>query len=166
MALVGIVAGSAANDSLASETRSNADRRRMSWRTVAYGFLRSRRHRFRRGADENEIYIDWHHPWLFFLAVGVMLMSVTDAFLTLQSLNLGAIELNPLMDGLITWNTAGFVSLKMLMTAFGLFALIYASRYRLFGRIRVGLFVTMFFCAYLTLTCHHILGFMTLGQLI
>lgn len=136
----------------------------MSWKTVVFGFLRSRRHTLRRGGDASATYIDWHHPWLFFLAVGVMLMSVSDAFLTLYSLDRGAIEMNPLMDGLINWNTSGFVALKMVMTAFGLFALIYASRYRLFGRIRVGLFVTGFFCAYLVLTCHHLIGLISLSH--
>ena len=55
--------------------RAAAERREFSWRTVFFGFMRSRRHTPRRDEDSGVIFIDWHHPWLFFLAVGIVLLS-------------------------------------------------------------------------------------------
>ncbi|NCF15849.1 MAG: hypothetical protein GWP62_11105, partial [Gammaproteobacteria bacterium] len=66
-----------------AELRASDDRRTFSWRTVTYGFTFSRRHSHRRSADNEVIFLDWHHPWLFFLATGTMLFSCADAFLTL-----------------------------------------------------------------------------------
>lgn len=166
MGLAGIVAGDAANDQNANDERRSTDRRQQTWRTVFYGFLRSRRRSSRRELEGAELYTDWHHPWLFFLGVGIMLMSVADAFLTLQLLAKGAFEANPVMRGLIDWNTAGFVSLKLLMTGLALMTLIYASRFRLFGRFRVGVIITLFFCMYSTLICYEILGLIELENLL
>lgn len=166
MALAGIVAGDAANDQIANDERRLHDRRNDSWRTVFYGFLKSRRRSSRREIEGKELYSDWHHPWLFFLGVGIMLMSVADAFLTLRLLANGAFEANPVMRGLIDWNTAGFVSLKLLMTGLALLTLVYASRYRLFGRFRVGVIITLFFCMYMTLICYELMGLIELENLL
>ena len=93
-----------------SEKRTAEDRRRFDWRTVLYGFLRSRRRQLRRNADADVIFIDWHHPWLFFLAVGTMLLSCTDAFLTVVLLDLGMVEANPVMASLLGQGTALFAA--------------------------------------------------------
>ena len=89
-----------------SEQRSTGERRSFSWRTVAYGFTLSRRHAHRRVVDEEVIFLDWHHPWLFFLATGTMLLSCADAFLTLQLLELGMVEANPVMNAIMAQGTA------------------------------------------------------------
>ena len=51
--------------------RADDERREFSWRTVFFGFMRSRRRAFRRVEDNGVIFLDWHHPWLFFLATGL-----------------------------------------------------------------------------------------------
>ena len=79
------------------EQRAANDRRNFGWHTVVFGFLRSRRRVLRRHSDADVIFVDWHHPWLFFLAVGTMLLSCIDAFLTLILIDLGMIEANPFM---------------------------------------------------------------------
>ena len=65
--------------SAAAERRAATDRRAFGWRTVFFGFLRSRRRSPRRGDEDDVVFLDWHHPWLFFLAVGIMLLSTADA---------------------------------------------------------------------------------------
>ncbi|MEM1261612.1 MAG: DUF5658 family protein [Pseudomonadota bacterium] len=164
MPLAGIVAGDAANDQNAKERRARIDRRQMSWRTVLYGFLRSRRRRSRRDSEHRPLFSDWHHPWLFFLGVGIMIMSVLDAFLTLRLLGFGAIEANPVMRVAIDSDVGAFVAVKLLMTALALFVLIYASRYRLFGRLRVGTMLTALFCAYCALITYELVGLSLLTQ--
>lgn len=137
---------------------ARVDRRQSSWRTVAYGFLISRRRRYRRDGDDDVIFLDWHHPWLFFLAVGTMLLSVADAFLTLQLLERGMVEANPIMLGVMKWGTAVFVSVKLGMTAFGIFVLVYLAKAQFMNRFRTGLFLTIFFTGYACLVCYELVN--------
>jgi len=136
------------------ENRAVADRRRFSWRTVILGFVRSRRRRSRRGSEGEPLYTDWHHPWLFFLAIGTMLLSSLDAFFTLQLLELGAIEINPVMAAVIGHSTSLFAVSKMLLTGIGILLLVFMSRARFMNRLRTGLILTTFFAFYACLVCY------------
>ena len=145
-----------------SEKRTVGDRRRVDWRTVMFGFLRSRRRDLRRNADADVIFTDWHHPWLFFLAVGTMLLSCTDAFLTVVLLDLGMIEANPLMELLLGYGTALFAATKMAITGFGILTLVFLSKSRFLDRFRTGLILTTFFTAYACLVCYEIVNLLYL----
>lgn len=144
------------------EQRDCADRRQFTWRTVAYGYLRSRRHAARREADGEVIFLDWHHPWLFFLAVGTMLLSSLDAFLTLQLIERGMIEANPVMASAIGYNTAVFAASKMAMTGFGILTLVFLAKARFLNRFRVGLLLTTLFSGYACLICYEIVSLLKL----
>jgi hypothetical protein len=140
------------------EQRAVTDRRRFTWRTVSYGFVLSRRRRHRRTADDDVIFLDWHHPWLFFLATGTMLLSCADAFLTLLLLDFGMIEANPFMAAIMAQGTAVFTSTKLAMTAFGIFVLVFLAKARFLNRFRAGLFLTTFFISYACLVCYEIVN--------
>jgi Domain of unknown function (DUF5658) len=143
--------------------RADADRRAFGWRTVLFGFLRSRRRVLRRGDDADIIFMDWHHPWLFFLAVGTMLLSCTDAFLTLLLIDRGMIEANPVMASLLGQGTAYFASTKMAMTGFGILTLVFLAKSRFLDRFRTGLFLTTFFTAYACLVCYEIVSLLRMS---
>lgn len=145
------------------EQRTGTDRRRFGWRTVYWGFLRSRRHGARRAADGDVLFLDWHHPWLFFLAVGTMVLSVADAFFTLKLLERGMIEANPVMAALLGKGTATFAAAKMAMTAFGVLTLVYLAKTRFLDRVRTGVFLTIFFSAYACLVCYEIVNLLRLS---
>lgn len=145
-----------------SEHRASEDRRTFSWRTVTYGFTFSRRHSHRRSADNEVIFLDWHHPWLFFLATGTMLLSCADAFLTLLLIERGMIEVNPVMNAVMTQGTAVFTSTKLAMTAFGIFVLVFLAKSRFLNRIRTGLFLTMFFTFYACLVSYELVNLLRL----
>lgn len=147
-----------ANKAAVLELRSYVERRQFSWRTIAYGFAFSRRHMHRRAADEEVIFLDWHHPWLFFLATGTMLLSCADAFLTLQLMSHGMIEANPVMDAVMGYGTAVFTGTKLAMTAFGIFVLVFLAKARFLNRLRVGLILTIFFTAYACLVCYELVN--------
>lgn len=136
------------------KNRMDSDRRDFSWRTVIFGFLRSRRRDKRRTAEDEPLFTDWHHPWLFFLATGIMLLSGFDAFLTLQLLDLGAVEINPVMAAVIDKGTLTFAVTKMLLTSIGILALVFLARSMFMKRIRTGLFLTLFFSFYAVLVCY------------
>ena len=135
-------------------SRSGIERRDFGWKTVVFGFLRSRRRDERRVGDADALYTDWHHPWLFFLATGTMLLSTLDAFLTLQLLNRGAVEINPVMAAVMGYGTFAFAAVKMLLTGAGILVLVFLSRSRLFNRFRTGLALTVFFSLYCCLVCY------------
>lgn len=147
-----------ASNTAVLELRSYVERRRFSWRTIAYGFALSRRHTHRRAVDEEVIFLDWHHPWLFFLATGTMLLSCADAFLTLQLMSHGMIEANPVMDAVMGYGTAVFTGTKLAMTAFGIFVLVFLAKARFLNRLRVGLFLTTFFTGYACLVCYELVN--------
>ncbi len=145
------------------EQRISAERRQFSWRTVFYGFARSRRHVHRREVDNEVIFLDWHHPWLFFLATGTMLLSCADAFLTLQLINLGMIEANPVMNAILGHGTAWFAGVKMALTGVGIMILVFLAKARFMDRVRAGLFLTTFFTAYACLVCYEIVHLLKLS---
>lgn len=138
-------------------SRETTDRRDFNWRTVVFGFIRSRRRSFRRRTEADAVFIDWHHPWLFFLATGIMLLSSLDAFFTLQLLDRGAIEANPVMAAALGHSNVLFAISKMLLTGFGILVLVFLSRSRLFNYIRTGLLLTLFFSCYACLVCYQFL---------
>ncbi len=145
-----------------ADRRLLADRRDFSWRTVFYGFVRSRRHGLRRDEDEEILFLDWHHPWLFFLAVGTMILSCADAFMTLQLLERGMIEANPVMAAVLGQGTTTFAVSKMLMTGTSILILVFLAKARFMNRIRVGLLLTSFFTAYACLICYEFVHLMRL----
>ena len=50
--------------------------------------------------------------------------------------------------------TAAFTASKMLLTGFGILALVFLARTRFFNRLRTGLFLTAFFSFYAVLICY------------
>lgn len=141
------------SDALAKQ-RAHIDRRGFSWQTVFFGFCRSRRHYLRREDDADAVFIDRHHPWLFFLAVGTMLLSCLDAFMTLQLLERGMIEANPFMAAILGQGVAAFTNVKLSMTAVGILALVFLANSRFMNSVRTGLFLTGIFSLYACLVCY------------
>ncbi len=138
--------------------RIEKDRREFSWRTVVYGFARSRRHNHRRAVDDAVVFLDRGHPWLFFLATGTMLLSSADAFLTLKLMGLGMYEANPFMQAAMEQGTAWFSGIKLAMTAFGILVLVFLAKARFLNRVRTGLMLTGFFTMYACLVCYELVN--------
>jgi len=136
------------------------ERRSFSWRTVFFGFARSRRLKLRRLEDADILFLDWHHPWLFFLAVGTMIMSCVDAFMTLQLLQHGMIEANPIMAAILEQGTMAFAVSKITMTAVSILILVFLAKTRFLNRIRAGLFLTVIFSSYACLICYEFVSLM------
>lgn len=145
-----------------ADNRSDYDRRFFTWRTVVFGFVRSRRLVNRRTDDEDVIFLDWHHPWLFFLATGTMLLSCVDAFLTLQLLDRGMVEVNPFMQAVLSQGTLLFTSTKLAMTGFGILVLVFLAKARFLNRIRTGILLTVFFSCYACLVCYEFVNLIKL----
>ena len=117
--------------------RLTYDRRKLSWRTFLQGSINPRRRANRRGND-SECLLDWHEPHLFFLAIMILLLSVTDAFLTLRLISVGATEANPVMAYLLEMTPRAFAAVKMGLTGAGIVVLVALARARVFRVIRIS----------------------------
>jgi hypothetical protein len=143
-----------------ADRRLYLSRRAFSWRTALFGFLRSHRRTLRRAEDADCVFIDWHHPWLFFLAVGIMLLSCVDAFMTLQLLDRGMVEANPVMAAMLDQGVARFLASKLAMTGTGILILVFLARTYFMNLLRTELLLTVFFSAYCCLVCYQFVHLM------
>jgi hypothetical protein len=122
----------------ARERRDRAERRRRRWWSVLYGSFNPRRRApTRRLGDSRFHVLDWHSPHLLAVAIGIVLLSVGDAFMTLALLQGGADEVNPIMAALIYRSVAMFAALKMGMTSAGVILMVFLARYRFMRLLRV-----------------------------
>jgi len=132
------------------ERRAGRDRRRTTLRSFVQGGLTPRRRGGRR-TDEHHLPIDWHEPYLLFLSIMILLMSVADAFLTLTLLMSGASEMNPLLAFVLDEHPQLFALIKMGLTGAGVLVLVAVARARLFRVMRVGTVLQGVFVAYVAL---------------
>jgi hypothetical protein len=130
---------------LAPDRRLGCDRRRMTWRTFIHGGLTPRRRDGRRYAEGHSL-VDWHEPHLLFLSLAILLLSVTDAFLTLTLMTRGAHEANPILALLLDAHPGLFAGAKMTMTGAGVLVLVALGRARVFRIILVS--AIMHWCVY------------------
>jgi hypothetical protein len=136
-----------------AERRNGPDRRRTTLRTFFQGGFTPRRRGGRR-ADEHHLPIDWHEPYLLFLSVTILLLSVVDAFLTLTLLTAGATEANPIMAFVLSHHPQLFALVKMAFTSLGVLVLVAVARARLFRIMRVGAVLQGLFVAYVALIAY------------
>jgi hypothetical protein len=135
------------------ERRVAQDRRRMTLGTFLRGGLTPRRRNGRR-AGEQHLPIDWHEPYLLFLSVTILLLSVVDAFLTVTLITGGAQEANPLLELVLRVEPRLFAAIKMGLTGAGVLVLVAVARTRLFRVMRVGMVLQGVFVAYVALIAY------------
>ena len=112
------------------------------------------RRRGGRRADEQHLPIDWHEPYLLFLSMMILLLSVADAFLTLTLIMSGAQEANPLLAFILRDHPDLFAVIKMALTGGGVLVLVAVARSRLFRVMRVGVVLQGVFVAYVALIAY------------
>ena len=150
-----ISASDATGHSPDGERRSRSERRRRVWWSVVYGnFNPRRRGPQRRLADGGFQSRDWHSAHLLALAIGILLLSVADAFMTVTLLAGGAVEVNPLMAAVVYKSGALFAILKMTLTGVGVTLMVFLARYRFLRVIRVEVVMYALFAGYGALLCY------------
>lgn len=147
-------AGTAISHLQESERRQGRERRAPSVRSLLAGHWLRRRRAGRRLGEGASLIRDWHPSGWLGLAVLVLLLSATDAFLTLTLLRNGAVEINPVMAVLIKGGVPGFAWWKMGLTAFGTLVLTALANVRLFGRIPAGCLLYLVAIGYVVLVCY------------
>jgi hypothetical protein len=136
----------------ADERRDGGDRRLRVWWSVAYGSFNPRRRRPpRRVIDSRFHSLDWHDAHLLAVAIGILLLSVADAFMTVTLLSGGAIEVNPFMAAVVYKSAAVFAAVKMTLTGFGVMLMVVLARYRFMRVVRVDVAMYCLLVGYLVL---------------
>jgi hypothetical protein len=107
-----------------------------------------------RRAGDHELPVDFHDPRLLVPVVVMLLLSVTDAFLTIRLMHDGAQETNPLLAFVLEQHPRLFAAVKMGLTSFGTLLLVALARARAFRVVRVSVFLYGLAAAYLALVTY------------
>jgi hypothetical protein len=150
-------AATAAGSREARDRRSRPDRRRRIWWSLLYGSIRPRRRRPARRVEDGRFHVlDWHATHLWAVSIGILILSVVDAFLTLKLLSAGAVEVNPFMALFVGGNTAVFAGLKMAITGVCVALMVLLAGYRFMRVLRVEVILYCILLAYLILIGHEV----------
>jgi hypothetical protein len=140
-----------------SERRNRLERRRRHVWSVWYGSFKPRRRSHPRRIDEKRFHsIDWYSAHLLAVSIGISLLSMADAFLTLTLLDSGADEINPIMAALLEHGAAAFTIVKMATTGICILALVVMSRYRFMRLIRVEIVMYLVLASYVSLIVYEL----------
>jgi hypothetical protein len=121
-----------------ADRRNSDQRRRRPWWSVFYGSFNPRRRAPPRRLDDSRFHsLDWHSAHLLAVAIGILLLCVADAFMTVVLLQDGAYEVNPIMAALIYRSVALFAALKMGLTGAGIILMVILAQYRFLRLMRV-----------------------------
>jgi hypothetical protein len=136
----------------AAERRGQPDRRARFWWSLFYGNFKPRRRRpSRRDTDGPFHSLDWHDSHLLAVSIGILLLSVADAFMTITLLAGGAVEVNPVMAAVVYRSATVFAAVKLSMTGLGVMLLVTLARYRFLRIIRVDVAMYCLLLVYLIL---------------
>lgn len=138
--------------------RNRSDRRRRFLWSVIYGSFNPRRRRPPRRLDDSRFHsLDWHGAHLLAVALGILILNVADAFLTVVLLSSGSVvEMNPMLATLVTGNVATFAAVKMAMTGISVILMVFLARYRFMRVMRVEVILYGVLLTYLILIGYEI----------
>ena len=135
-----------------AERRERPDRRRRPTPMFSRYWLRGRRRGHRRGDERVGGYVDRYRGLEWGLAVGIFLLSLLDLIFTLNYLERGGEEWNPLMAMALDVSTRAFALIKMGITFLGALFLLVHIRFK-----RVRGLLAMVFGLYCLLTVYHLI---------
>jgi hypothetical protein len=145
--------------------RAADPRRRRVWWSVIYGNVKPRRRAPQRRIDDGYQSRDWHSSHLLAVAMGILLLSAADAFMTVTLLAGGAVEVNPVMAAVVYQSAGVFATLKMSLTGAGVILLVFLARYRFMRVIAVGTVMYAIFIAYAGLLGYEYWMFLALDDI-
>ena len=100
--------------------------------------------------------VDWHGAHLLAVSIGILILSVADAVLTLTLMSYGAVEINPVMAVLVDGSPAVFAALKIAMTGISVMMMVFLARYRFMRVVRVELILYGVLAGYMILIGHEL----------
>jgi len=135
--------------SAVDDRRESQDRRHRVWWSVIYGSFNPRRRQPSRRLLEDRYHsLDWHDAHLLAVAIGILLLSMADALMTVRLLSVGADEVNPIMAAVVYRSAATFAVVKMTLTGLGVIVMVVLARYRFMRMVRVDVVMYIVLAAY------------------
>lgn len=114
------------------------DRRRHPTPFLSRHSLKGRRRGVRRKRDlDRHIYVDRYGLHSVLIIFTAIILCIVDAVFTLQLVDKGAREVNPVMHFLLGFGPGAFLGVKYALTASSLLFLLVHSRRRLWGNLQV-----------------------------
>ena len=129
---------------LAIERRNARDRRKPTFKGFLIGCIKCRRRGSRRAHGSLYYETDWYDAKLLVMALGLLLLSIIDAALTLHLIKNGASEVNPFMHYLLHQGVQVFISVKIAITSVCILILVAHYHAKAFKYLRVDI---IFLCA-------------------
>ena len=109
----------------APENRCGRDRRINRKSSLKYLLFNGRRERIRREEDKGKVFFfDRYNPKLFAAIAAILMLSITDALLTLILIANGSSELNPVMAYFLQHSLLHFIIAKYMLTSTGVVVLL------------------------------------------
>ena len=135
------------------DQRSQSDRRQKPTSPWAAFPPAGQRMACRRASEHGRPYfVDRFSSGMFIVILTLIIASIIDAILTIQLIEAGAKEINPLMDRLLDHGILPFLLVKYVLTVAGLPLLLIFKNYYLFGTpVRVGYLIPIAVAMYLVL---------------
>ena len=133
------------------ERRSGVDRRQRQRSRLRFMVFGGRRTRGRRFEDRQRMmYYDRYHQSHFSVIVLILFFSVMDALLTLDLIQHGAVELNPIMAYYLDVGPLAFLLVKYGLTSLGLMVLLAFKNFFMSSvRIQAGAFLYLVLAAFM-----------------
>ncbi len=117
------------------KNRSDSTTRRQDEGVPGFRYLFfGRRKDIRRHEDNQESYfLDHFSLRIFSIIIGIILLSITDALLTLHLISRGASEVNPIMEHFLRYGPLLFLAAKYLLTTASVVLLLIYKNVHIFG---------------------------------
>jgi hypothetical protein len=139
------------------EQRCSNDRRTRVFRTMLGCVVDRRRDHPQRLIERQQpYYSDFYESWLFVLIISIVLLSVTDAVMTLKILSHGGTELNPVMEAILAQGPLAFFAVKYGLTCVGLIICVLHIRHQLLRLIPMRAVLLLILAGYLVLVSYEI----------
>ncbi len=141
------------------ERRSGKDRRDRPTSPFTIQSLKGSRRHYRRKEDARKhFFVDLYSPLSVAVLIFTLVLSITDAFLTLMLVGENIQELNPVMAFFLKQGPFQFIMAKWFLTVFGLTTLLIFKNYYLWqGRVKAAVLLFIFPFLYLVLVSYEIL---------
>ena len=139
-----------------ADRRGKLDRRDPTFKGFLIGCIKCQRREQRRYDCGSHYPTDWYDAKLFLMALALLILSITDAAMTMTLLNNGAVEVNPFMNFLLKQSTHTFVYTKLILTSVCILVLVAHYHSKLFNAFRVDRLLTFALVIYSTLVIYEI----------
>jgi hypothetical protein len=113
-----------------SERRDPSDRRRRPTPWLSRHWLAGRRKGGRRAGEGKDVYVDRYRAWEWAAVAALLLLCLADLVLTLDVLDRGGEEVNPVMRWALERGVGTFAVLKLGLTLLGALVLLLRVRFR------------------------------------